>query len=49
MKTVISIMQYRDSERKWGDVLPGEYDKQREKMGEERDMDVQMCPRSKFS
>lgn len=28
MKTVISIMQYRDSEGKWGDVLPGEYDKQ---------------------
>lgn len=35
-KIVISIMQYRDSEGKWVDVLLGEYDKQREKMRQER-------------
>lgn len=46
MKTVISIMQYRESERKLGDVLPGEYDKQRGKMAQEKEVDVQMCPRS---
>lgn len=46
---VVSIMQYRDSEGKWIDVLLGEYYQQREKMREGREVDVQMCPRSRFS
>lgn len=48
-KIVVSIMQYRDSEGKWIDVLLGEYYQQREKMREGREVDVQMCPRSRFS
>lgn len=39
----------RDSEGKWVDVLLGKYDKQRGKMRDGREVDVQMCPRSKFS
>lgn len=38
-KIAVSVIQYKDSEGKWGDVLLGEYDKQRQEM---READVHM-------